>query len=163
MNSTSTDQRLHTENPTCSEKIEKIRLRRATFLPDASQNATSSGRPSSIHFPPVAPPSSGGAAVVVVINRPSVDRRPGGHRDCLVERRASGAAVLTVRRGGYRGGTMASRPRPGRCELGGGARRARTRSRREALTPGRRPPIRWSWPPETAHERLRHRAAGLGR
>src|SRR3954447_10889970 len=78
MNSTSTDQRLHTENPTCSEKIEKIRLRRATFLPDASQNATSSGRQSSIHFPPVTPPSSGGAAVFVVINRPPVDRRPGG-------------------------------------------------------------------------------------
>src|SRR5215211_5922170 len=50
-NSTSTDHRLQTEKPTCSEKIEKNRFRRATFLPVPSQNCASSGRQSSIHLP----------------------------------------------------------------------------------------------------------------
>ncbi len=45
-NSTHTDQRLHTEKPMCSEKIERIRFRRATRAPVASQNAVSSGRQS---------------------------------------------------------------------------------------------------------------------
>jgi Mg/Co/Ni transporter MgtE len=36
----------------CSEKIKKMRLRRATFLPVVSQNCGSSGRQSSIHLPP---------------------------------------------------------------------------------------------------------------
>src|SRR4051812_49961303 len=49
--STSTDHRLQTEKPMCSEKIEKKRLRRATFLPVDSQNRGSSGRQSSIHLP----------------------------------------------------------------------------------------------------------------
>src|SRR4051794_41554357 len=49
--STSTDHRLQTENPMCSEKIEKKRLRRATFLPVDSQNRGASGRQSSIHLP----------------------------------------------------------------------------------------------------------------
>src|SRR4051812_49573844 len=59
--STSTDHRLQTEKPMCSEKIEKKRLRRATFLPVDSQNRGSSGRQSSIHLPGR---RNGGAATV---------------------------------------------------------------------------------------------------
>src|SRR3569833_1343610 len=47
-NSTSTDHRLQTEKPMCSEKMEKTRLRRATRAPFSSQNAWSSGRQSLI-------------------------------------------------------------------------------------------------------------------
>src|SRR5918999_3801661 len=46
MNSTSTDHTVHTENPMCSEKIEKMRLRRATLAPVCDQNSGSSGRQS---------------------------------------------------------------------------------------------------------------------
>src|SRR5687768_852052 len=64
--STSTDHRLQIEKPMCSEKIEKNRLRRATFLPVASQNWGSSGRQSSIHLPlPLGGGATGGAATVV--------------------------------------------------------------------------------------------------
>src|SRR5215210_156627 len=52
-NSTITDHRLQIENPMCSEKIEKNRLRRATRLPVDCQNSGSSGRQSSIHRPPL--------------------------------------------------------------------------------------------------------------
>ena len=48
----------------CSEKIEKNRLRRATFLPVDSQNCGSSGRQSSIHRPRPAGGLGGGAATV---------------------------------------------------------------------------------------------------
>src|ERR1700757_3307247 len=41
-------QSIHTLNPTCSAKMEKIRLRRAIALPVVSQNTGSSGRQSSI-------------------------------------------------------------------------------------------------------------------
>ncbi len=47
-NSTSVDHIVHTENPMCSDMIEKIRLRLATFWPDRSQNSVSSGSQSSI-------------------------------------------------------------------------------------------------------------------
>ena len=43
MNSTATDHRVQIEKPTCSAKIEKIRLRRAIFAPPFSQNVASSG------------------------------------------------------------------------------------------------------------------------
>src|SRR3712207_7510040 len=49
--STSTDHRLQAEKPTCSEKTEKNRLRRATGLPVDSQKTGSSGRQSSIQRP----------------------------------------------------------------------------------------------------------------
>ncbi|CKW49797.1 Uncharacterised protein [Mycobacterium tuberculosis] len=39
---------IHTLKPTCSAKMEKIRLRRAIGLPIVSQNTGSSGRQSSI-------------------------------------------------------------------------------------------------------------------
>src|SRR5690349_12892720 len=42
MNSTMTDQIDQTEKPTCSAKIDHIRLRRAVLAPPASQAATSS-------------------------------------------------------------------------------------------------------------------------
>src|SRR3954462_13310179 len=76
MNSTRTDHRLQTEKPTCSEKIEKMRLRRAVFFPVTSQNAGSSGRQSWIHLPVGTSLISGGAAVVVIA-RPSVGPRQG--------------------------------------------------------------------------------------
>src|SRR6476646_4577075 len=38
-----------TEKPICSATIDQIRLRRATALPPAFQNASSSGRQSEIH------------------------------------------------------------------------------------------------------------------
>src|SRR3954467_2547340 len=79
MNSTRTDHRLQTEKPTCSEKIEKMRLRRAVFFPVASQNAGSSGRQSWIHLPAGTSLISGGAAVVVIA-RPSVGPRQGSPR-----------------------------------------------------------------------------------
>ena len=47
-------QRSQTEKPRCSAKIDQIRLRRAIFLPPFSQNASSSGRQSSIQVPPLA-------------------------------------------------------------------------------------------------------------
>src|SRR5947209_3985751 len=50
-NSTSADQRLQTEKPMCSEKIEKIRLRFATREPPLAQNVGSSGAQSSIQRP----------------------------------------------------------------------------------------------------------------
>src|SRR3954453_3566498 len=62
--STSTDHRLQTENPMCSEKIEKKRLRRATFFPVDSQNCGSSGRQSSIQCPRPVGGADGGAATV---------------------------------------------------------------------------------------------------
>src|SRR3954464_6866344 len=61
-NSTSTDHRLQTEKPMCSEKTEKNRWRRATRLPVRSQKAGSSGRQSSIQRD--LPGGAGGAAVV---------------------------------------------------------------------------------------------------
>ncbi len=64
-NRTSTDHRLQIEKPMCSEKIEKNRLRRATFLPVVSQNCGSSGRQSSIHLPPRVGGGTGGAVVVM--------------------------------------------------------------------------------------------------
>src|SRR5215218_8805398 len=57
---TSTDHRLQTEKPMCSEKIEKKRFRRATALPVDSQNSGSSGRQSSIHLPDRSLGGSGG-------------------------------------------------------------------------------------------------------
>src|ERR671927_427844 len=65
---TSTDHRLQIEKPTCSEKTEKNRLRRATPFPVDSQNWGSSGRQSSIHRPPLGGAGAGapeGAAPVV--------------------------------------------------------------------------------------------------
>src|SRR3954453_24075640 len=62
--STSTDHRLQTENPMCSEKIEKESLRRAPFLPVDSQTRGSSGRQSSIHLPGR---RDGGAATVFAV------------------------------------------------------------------------------------------------
>ena len=53
----------------CSEKIEKKRFRRATFLPVPSQNCGSSGRQSSIHRPPRPGGATGGAATVVGVRR----------------------------------------------------------------------------------------------
>src|ERR687886_765155 len=47
-NSTSTDHRLQIENPMCSEKIEKSRLRRGALPPGAPPKARGSGGPSSI-------------------------------------------------------------------------------------------------------------------
>lgn len=63
---------IHTLNPTCSAKIEKIRLRRAVALPVVSQNSGSSGRQSSIQCRPLC--RSGAAAgcgtgVMVVVIR----------------------------------------------------------------------------------------------
>src|SRR5260370_13497504 len=49
--STSTDHIVHTEKPLCSEKMEKLRLRRATADPMVVQNPGSSGRQSSIQRP----------------------------------------------------------------------------------------------------------------
>src|SRR4051812_38494581 len=49
--STSTDHRLQIEKPTCSEKTEKSRLRRAPFLPVDVQRGGSAGRQSSIQRP----------------------------------------------------------------------------------------------------------------
>jgi hypothetical protein len=49
----------------CSEKIEKNRLRRATFFPVLSQNRRSSGRQSSIHLPDLSDGGPGGAGTVV--------------------------------------------------------------------------------------------------
>src|SRR4051812_5257340 len=46
--STNTDQRLQIENPMCSEKMENMRFRFATFSPFSAQNTGSSGRQSSI-------------------------------------------------------------------------------------------------------------------
>src|SRR5215210_7044111 len=63
--STSTDHRLQIEKPTCSEKIEKNRFRRATVFPVDSQNRGSSGRQSSIHVPARPAGGSGGAAATV--------------------------------------------------------------------------------------------------
>ncbi len=51
MNSTSTDQMLQMEKPMCSDRIEKIRLRRATCLPLDSQNSSFSGSQPSIQRP----------------------------------------------------------------------------------------------------------------
>src|SRR5215204_4470153 len=62
---TSTDQRLQIEKPMCSEKTEKKRFRRATFLPVDSQNCGSSGRQSSIHLPDLPAGRSGGAETVL--------------------------------------------------------------------------------------------------
>ena len=45
------DQITHTENPRCSARIEKTRLRRATLRPPPSQNAGSSGSQWSIQRP----------------------------------------------------------------------------------------------------------------
>lgn len=45
---TSTDHRLQTEKPTCSLKMDRTRLRRATLAPVAVQNVASSGRQSVI-------------------------------------------------------------------------------------------------------------------
>src|SRR5829696_2326442 len=64
-NSTITDQRLQIEKPMCSEKTEKKRFRRATFLPVDSQNCGSSGRQSSIHLPDLPAGRSGGAETVL--------------------------------------------------------------------------------------------------
>src|SRR3954453_10860001 len=47
-NSTKTDHRLQMEKPTCSDRIEKMRLRLAMASPCSSQNVSSSGRQSSI-------------------------------------------------------------------------------------------------------------------
>jgi hypothetical protein len=62
--STSTDHRLQMEKPMCSEKIEKKRLRRATFRPVSAQNRGSSGRQSSIHLPLPLDGGADGAATV---------------------------------------------------------------------------------------------------
>src|SRR4051812_49609479 len=80
-NSTSTDHRLQTEKPTCSEKIEKNRLRRATRRPGDSQNSGSSGRQSSIH------PRRGtdGGAAGTVVDGVVVD---GGRGGAGMQRRA---------------------------------------------------------------------------
>jgi len=43
MNSTNTDHIVHTENPTCSMKIEKIRFRIAIRRPIRAQNVGFSG------------------------------------------------------------------------------------------------------------------------
>src|SRR6266496_5588022 len=48
-NNTKTDHRLQTENPMCSVKMLKIRLRRAVFEPMRSQNVGFSGSHTSIH------------------------------------------------------------------------------------------------------------------
>jgi hypothetical protein len=42
---------IHTLNPMCSAKMEKIRLRRAIGLPTVAQNTGSSGRQSWIQWP----------------------------------------------------------------------------------------------------------------
>ena len=47
-----TDQRLQTEKPMCSESTEKSRLRPAMARPLAFQKSRSSGRQSSIQWPP---------------------------------------------------------------------------------------------------------------
>src|SRR5882724_2705938 len=47
-NSTNTDHIVQTENPMCSEKIDRIRFRRAIRDPRVAQNSASSGRQSSI-------------------------------------------------------------------------------------------------------------------
>src|SRR5215813_1345910 len=49
MNSTMTANSVHTENPICSAKIEKMRFRRATRRPVPSQNSGFSGSHRSIH------------------------------------------------------------------------------------------------------------------
>src|SRR5271170_5351339 len=48
MNSTITDQIDHTEKPTCSAKIDQIRLRRAIFAPPLFQASSSSASQSSM-------------------------------------------------------------------------------------------------------------------
>src|SRR5919199_4230020 len=48
----------HTENPKNSTKIEKTRLRRATYLPSLSQNALSSGFQFSIQPEPALAPAA---------------------------------------------------------------------------------------------------------
>ena len=48
MNSTITDQIDQTEKPTCSAKIDQIRLRRAIFAPPSFQASTSSASQSSM-------------------------------------------------------------------------------------------------------------------
>ncbi len=53
MKSTITDHRVQIENPMCSERTEKNRLRRATFSPVSFQNVSSSGSHCSIQRPPL--------------------------------------------------------------------------------------------------------------
>src|SRR4051794_32154329 len=80
-NSTSTDHRLQTEKPTCSEKIEKKRLRRGAPRPGGSQNSGFSGRQASI--PP--PRGAGGGAAGAVVGGVVVD---GGRVGAAMRRRS---------------------------------------------------------------------------
>src|SRR3954452_18144890 len=120
MNSTRTDHRLQTEKPTCSEKIEKMRLRRTVFFPVTSQNAGSSGRQSWIHLPVGTSLISGGAAVVVIA-RPSVGPRQGVAAVQVEDERGSSrcwrcdAAVTAGKRWtrpGYATAVTSARPSP---------------------------------------------------
>lgn len=57
---------IHTLNPTCSAKIEKIRFRRAIGLPVVSQKLESSGRQSSIQCRPAERSRGGGGCATGV-------------------------------------------------------------------------------------------------
>src|SRR4051795_9862720 len=67
-NSTSTDHRLQTEKPTCSEKIEKKRLRRGARRAGGAPH-TRSPRPP----PPTPPPPAGGLPELRFLRPPVVD------------------------------------------------------------------------------------------
>ena len=90
-NSTSTDHRLQIEKPMCSEKIEKNRLRRATFLPVDSQNWGSSGRQSSIQFR--GRPVARGGAATVFGGALVVGTGGGGHAMTVATARFPGVAL----------------------------------------------------------------------
>src|SRR4051794_6655675 len=121
MNSTSTDQRLQIEKPMCSDRIEKIRLRRATFFPVDSQKSRASRRRSWTHLPDGGPPASGSVvAVVVAVTLMLVLPSPGdrGVAATGVGRgRGSTVAVFAVRHCRYRDGTLASPSGKRRCEV----------------------------------------------
>jgi hypothetical protein len=79
-NSTMTDHIVQIEKPMCSEKMEKMRLRRATRAPVAAQNAGSSGRQSSIQRPRRRAPASGTCMVSTAALMPVLLRSCSGDR-----------------------------------------------------------------------------------
>src|SRR4051794_2682818 len=72
MNSTNTENNVHTENPTCSTAIDAHRLRRATRAPVRSQNAGSSGSQWSIQRPRNRPDERGADSCGAVVVTPGL-------------------------------------------------------------------------------------------
>src|SRR3954469_16227017 len=85
MNSTITDHRLHIEKPTCSVRMDRMRLRRAVARPGGAQNSGSSGSHCSIHRPPRRRVSATVTVMGLLLRR----RRPFGVR-CHADRRKGG-------------------------------------------------------------------------